>query len=674
MKKTKTYTIRHYDHIHKQYILIDSDDERNLNFFDSSFNLVYTDTTYNIAAYRREYDLLNGKNGLNLSWKDIANLNTFYQFQDAQFFEDDLAVFSWAKFSHNGAGSSFAFFYDLKEKKLIKKISFEVPDDILKQFSCDFEILYFKPKDKFFYFATRPEISGYRIFECDGEGKIISELITDFVIPYPSLRFVYLDKAYFISRKYIMTIDGDNHIERIPLKAEIPPNSHFSGYFDYDRKLIVMDNAGYNKRYYTSDAPQSSYEIALDGTVTALPLLEGRFDKIIAHLAVKEAEERKKNPPPKPPKTEWDNYPKIRSAVYCMYPDEEKGVLYCVGGRVLMIDTNTGEKIGSIKSVSNPNQVLWNDGRTCLIVKSTAGEFAVFDYGKFDEPVWKFKVKRINNTDYDFTLYQNKLYGTATGGIDGQRYYKRPIIADTNVYRLYFIIDLEMRTVTNCTMEELEKGLIGYTKADNEKNGKIPEEYQSIQYVSCFYENDKFKFVGSWNNLMIVPKGQVKNKKNAVSALMDDCETYIRENGITKYMLENYGEEEIIHGGYFWALDSIEEKAKLGNAESTETEGILYSIGYLTEEIGNGGFEQYLSNGRPHDFELLIKSLKLIGAIKTAKIVEKAVKIQTAFDGGENHSDSDYEKLSAKIDDLQGELDADDYVELAVKYLRTLLK
>lgn len=135
--------------------------------------------------------------------------------------------------------------------------------------------------------------------------------------------------------------------------------------------------------------------------------------------------------------------------------------------------------------------------------------------------------------------------------------------------------------------------------------------------------------------------------------------------------------EELLQSGYNWALNKIEQRAKaagvelydfLGNEQITEDEGILYSVGWLQAEIENGGIDQYFSNGKKKEFDLLINALTAVGATGTAGIIKKGARMVANFNKKENpelyERDKYYERLEKLGDDL-----TEDYAALTIKYL-----
>lgn len=159
-----------------------------------------------------------------------------------------------------------------------------------------------------------------------------------------------------------------------------------------------------------------------------------------------------------------------------------------------------------------------------------------------------------------------------------------------------------------------------------------------------------------------------KEGKDFLAKLGDDEQKYIRKNGLTTKVLEYLDPEVVLDGGYFWALDSIERKAKQYNMsfddilscdKITDEELILYTIGWLETEIGEGGIGQYFTNGDEQEFGCLIKALKIIGATQTVKVVQEGIKRKQ-----KNVSDEDYFDLEEKLDE--------DYVGMAIDYIKKL--
>ncbi len=174
--------------------------------------------------------------------------------------------------------------------------------------------------------------------------------------------------------------------------------------------------------------------------------------------------------------------------------------------------------------------------------------------------------------------------------------------------------------------------------------------------------------------------------QKAISCNSDiNFEDYVYEHGIDEFVAKNLSEEELesiseelLQGGYNWALEKIEKKAKdaglglyefLGNEQITEDESILYSVGWLQAEIENGGMEQYFSNGDKKEFDLLIKALTTVGATETVEAIKKGARIIATFNKKQNPTEYECEKLSEKFENLECEL-TDDYAKLTIQYIK----
>jgi hypothetical protein len=205
-----------------------------------------------------------------------------------------------------------------------------------------------------------------------------------------------------------------------------------------------------------------------------------------------------------------------------------------------------------------------------------------------------------------------------------------------------------------------------------------------LDFGSQFYGDGDLDFCIDLNGKIqpwTPPKNPFANIKESgiIEEIKKDSENYIRKNGLTKEIFDSLSDDEILHGGFFWAFDRIEERAKKKGVDSFEyaysneladIERILFSVGRLDAEIANGGFSQYLSNSYDNDFDLLIKSLTLVGAEKTAQLIKKSAKLMNDFDKKENKTDSDYEKIDERIENTDADLSGEDYVGLAIKYVK----
>lgn len=174
--------------------------------------------------------------------------------------------------------------------------------------------------------------------------------------------------------------------------------------------------------------------------------------------------------------------------------------------------------------------------------------------------------------------------------------------------------------------------------------------------------------------------------QKAISCNSDiNFEDYVYEHGIDEFVAKNLSEEELesiseelLQGGYNWALEKIEKKAKdaglglyefLGNEQIAEDESILYSVGWLQAEIENGGMEQYFSNGDKKEFDLLIKALTTVGATETVEAIKKGARIIATFNKKQNPTEYECEKLSEKFENLECEL-TEDYAKLTIQYIK----
>jgi hypothetical protein len=377
---------------------------------------------------------------------------------------------------------------------------------------------------------------------------------------------------------------------------------------------------------------------------------------------------------------------KIRAYLICnIFPDEKNGILFCSDGSgAFMVSLNTGEKIGVLKNYSNTIHVLLNDERTRIILKNTVGQFSIYDYNNLQEPAWRFRLKKIDNTDGDFFIFNGKLYGKATADTDiGGKYYKISV-ADSRyqVCDICFVIDFINQSIT-CSKEEYGKAAPLASELRLKKAiFEIPQTKSYLDNAHYYYENEKFIFIDCVVELLVVHKIQIEtNTKPRADIFDDEGENFIIKNGLTKDALEQLTAEEILHGGYFWALDSIENKAKaagiglrdfIGNEQITDTENALYAVGWFETELDEGGIDQYFSNGEQFEFDFLIKALTLIGANETVKVIQKGIKLKAGFEKKADPTESDYEKLSEKFEALENEL-TEDYKGLTIRYLKNKL-
>ena len=79
-------------------------------------------------------------------------------------------------------------------------------------------------------------------------------------------------------------------------------------------------------------------------------------------------------------------------------------------------------------------------------------------------------------------------------------------------------------------------------------------------------------------------------------------------------------------------FDAVSEKYEAQGFEALgENDQIVYSIWWLEAEVNNGGFYQYFWNSSGDHAEVALRSLKKIGATKTASLLEQAIEV--AFEG-----------------------------------------
>jgi hypothetical protein len=205
--------------------------------------------------------------------------------------------------------------------------------------------------------------------------------------------------------------------------------------------------------------------------------------------------------------------------------------------------------------------------------------------------------------------------------------------------------------------------------------GYANEPFDGYTYYGNNYSKIGFDLTGK--PVLWEPANRIDNIEEKPQ-IKDDSETYIRKHGVDVFAINNYSDEEIIHGGYFWTLDNIEKKAKkagvrlqdfIGNEQITELENVLYAIGWFETELGEGGFGQYVFNGEQFEFDFLIKALNLVGAKDMVKVVRMGVKLKVDFKNRGNSTDNDYERLTQKLNDFADEIN-EEYVQFAVEYCK----
>lgn len=161
-----------------------------------------------------------------------------------------------------------------------------------------------------------------------------------------------------------------------------------------------------------------------------------------------------------------------------------------------------------------------------------------------------------------------------------------------------------------------------------------------------------------------------RNEPIETAEMSQDSETYIRRHGITKEVLENYDEDEILHGGYFWSLDNLEKYAEqdgkklpeylydylTGKSKEISVELILYSVGWFNAELQNGGLRQYAENDIGHiERGLLILSLSQVNAVKTAETIARTL------------------EPDADLEEIEESLGNEDYIALTILYVKQVI-
>ena len=87
-------------------------------------------------------------------------------------------------------------------------------------------------------------------------------------------------------------------------------------------------------------------------------------------------------------------------------------------------------------------------------------------------------------------------------------------------------------------------------------------------------------------------------------------------------------------------FDQVSERYdEVGFDKLSQQERLVYCIWWLEGEVNGGGFHQFFSNSSGDYTNETLEALTAIGALKTKKLLEKAVEI--AFDGKPAPADSD---------------------------------
>jgi len=225
--------------------------------------------------------------------------------------------------------------------------------------------------------------------------------------------------------------------------------------------------------------------------------------------------------------------------------------------------------------------------------------------------------------------------------------------------------------------ERVEK-LIKYLLNDEKfvkqlAKAKLDEEEYQRKYKDKPRVTGMESFVGMLGGIVKKASGENAEedfyKNGEMTQMMDeyarDC--YVADNGVDKYALDNYDDDEILEGGFSWARDKLAGLMKgvdltefefikaLGG--KLEKEHVLLAIGWFFIENQEGGYSQYFKNSFGYDDPLcLIAALKIVGADKTVEFVEKCLKLAE-------------KKRFAEMDDLGLDI-GEDYVEKTIAYFR----
>lgn len=93
------------------------------------------------------------------------------------------------------------------------------------------------------------------------------------------------------------------------------------------------------------------------------------------------------------------------------------------------------------------------------------------------------------------------------------------------------------------------------------------------------------------------------------------------------------------------SFETIDKKVRDNDLVTlNDEENLIYSIAILEQEVNNGGFGQYFFNTSGSLAYLTLESLEKVGAKKTKKLLEQAIKI--AFDG---NIPSDWDERQEKL-------------------------
>ncbi len=214
------------------------------------------------------------------------------------------------------------------------------------------------------------------------------------------------------------------------------------------------------------------------------------------------------------------------------------------------------------------------------------------------------------------------------------------------------------------------------------------------KYDRVFFYNSAYNVVGYRGNGICCLKYLDDSESDATSTPISkksaellakskepdfDVQDHIRKNGLTREVLDIFSEAEILDGGHFWALDKLNKWAAqegqsptkyLENHKLPEIENILYSIGWLETEIESDGFFNFITGDNAAEFDRMIEALNLVGAGETAKVLEKGKKLMLSFHELQEKPLEVYRSFEEKSLKIEEELDAEDYVDMAINYIR----
>ena len=174
---------------------------------------------------------------------------------------------------------------------------------------------------------------------------------------------------------------------------------------------------------------------------------------------------------------------------------------------------------------------------------------------------------------------------------------------------------------------------------------------------ACFIElskDGKQLFVGGWNNGYYYDLSSSANEDTENKPQITDIKCYIEENGITKELLSQVGDSELVEALFFTSekiYGNIEHKSE---AEWLEKLPPLYKLAHLIywfdNETSEGGLSQYIFNSQCELCAQLKESFKLLELPEHVKIINKAVKLYKSQEL--DMYDAKWEKLNEKCEEL----------------------